>query len=651
MHLKKLFSPVEINGLTIKNRIVMAPMGLNLENIDGSVSEALIDYFESRARGGAGLIISPFTAVDEEQRAASLGVYSDRLIPGLNRLCEKVQAYGARFLLQIAHPGGKVMRSITGKIPVAPSSIKSPIYFEQPRELTVEEIEYLVEKFVQAALRARIAGFNGVEVHGAHTYLIGEFISPHTNKRQDEYGGSFEKRMLFPSKIVGEIKKSCGPGFIVGFKFSAHEELEGGVDLELAKQIAMYMEEQGVHYVHVASTSSIPGLLEVVSELPSAPSIYSPPGVLVKLAERIKSVVDIPVIATGGITDPVYAEQIIIEKKADLVALGRALLADPDWPFKANNRREIRYCIKCNTCHNRLWNKKRVKCTVNPILGEEHTYEMRKAPSQKRIIVIGAGPAGMEASIIASKRGHKVILYEKKEMVGGNLVYGSVPPFKPELKKLLNYYQNSVKRNKIEVRLGQEISSGEELLEDKPDVIIVASGAELVIPQIPGINRENVLNVIQVYDDKDIIRGNEICIIGAGLVGCETSLYLALQGKSVKLVDILSKDEIIIDEHPTNRITLLKNLAREKVVFFEKSTVAKIVDGGLVIQKEGSEEKFISAENIVIATGFKCKKELKDKLTEQFPDVDVYMIGDCAGPRKLFEAIHEGFHTAWQIGN
>jgi len=649
MQLKKLFSPIEINGMTIKNRIVMAPMGLNLENIDGSVSEALIDYFEARARGGTGLIISPFTAVNEEQRAASLGVYSDRLIPGLNRLCERVQAFGSRFLLQIAHPGGKVMMSITGEKPVAPSSIVSPIYFEQPRELTVEEIEYLVEEFARAAERAQVAGFDGVEVHGAHTYLIGEFISPHTNKRQDGYGGTFEKRMLFPSKIVGEIKKRCGDGFIVGFKFSAHEELEGGVDLELAKQIAVYMEKQGVHYVHVASTSSIPGLLEVVSEFPSDPSIYSPHGVLVKLAEGIKGVVSIPVIAAGGITDPVYAEQVIMEERADLVALGRALLADPAWPLKANKCGEIKYCIKCNTCHNRLWNKKRVKCTVNPALGEEHRFQMRKAPSQKRIIVIGAGPSGMEASITASQRGHKIILYEKKEILGGNLVYGSIPSFKQELRKLLNYYQNSIERSKIEVRLGKEVISGEELLEDKPDAIILALGAEQVIPQIPNIDRENVLNVIQVYDNKDVIRGKEICIIGAGLVGCETGWYLAAQGKSVKLVDTLSKDEILRDEHPANRIALLKNMEREGVVFFEKSTATKIVDAGLMVQNEYGEEKFISAENIIIATGFECRKRLKDKLIRRFPDISIYMVGDCAEPRKLFEAIHEGFYTAWQI--
>jgi len=649
MRLEKLFSPIEIGGLTIKNRIVMAPMGANLENIDGSVSEILINYFEARARGGAGLIISPFTMVSKEHRAATLGVFTDRFIPGLNRLCNRVKSFGARFLLQIAHPGGKVMRELTGKTPVAPSSIHSPIYFEKPRELSTDEIEKLIKDFIQASIRAKEAEFDGVEVHGAHTYLIGQFISPHTNKRDDEYGGSFERRMKFPSQIVRGVKEACGENFIIGFKFSAHEQLEGGVNARLAQKIARHIEKQGVHYIHAASTSSIPGLLDVESDYPSDPSIYSPAGVLVKLAADIKTTVSIPVIATGGITDPEYAEKILEDGQADLVAIGRALIADPEWPVKAKSETQIKYCIKCNICHKRLWNKKSVKCTVNPAVGEEKRFEVKKAFSAKRVVIIGAGPAGMEAALMAAQRGHAVILYEENDQVGGKLLLGSIPPFKPEIKKLLEYYQKSIDKSNIEVKLGEKILSTKEIYEKNPEVIIVAIGAELAVPKMPGIKGDNVLSVLQLYEQEKHDIGKEVVIIGAGLVGCETSWYLALQGKSVTLIDILSRDELLSDEHPTNHLTLLRNMEKEGVTILDRTNAKKLVQEGVITQKAEGSEELLKADKVILATGFKPITKLKDAFIKDLPDTEMFWIGDCKEPGRLYNAIHEGFYTASQI--
>jgi len=463
----------------------MAPMGANFEEVDGSVSEALIDYFEARARGGVGLILSPFTMVNREQRIGTLGIFSDRFIPGINRLCERVQSHGARFVLQIAHPGGKSMREFTERRPVAPSRIYSPLYPEVPGELTEAEIENLVEEFLQAARRARDAGCDGVEIHGAHTYLIGQFISPHANKRDDGWGGDFDRRMRFPSEIARGVKRICGDDFIIGFKFSAHEHLEGGIDDELAPRVARHMEKEGCHYIHVAATSStLPGFLDC--DFPSVPSLYSPQGALVALAENVKKAVDIPVIAAGGITDPGYAEKVLQEKKADLIALGRALIADPDWPVKAEKGQKMRYCIKCNTCHQRLFNKMYVKCTVNPQAGEEKRLELKRALSPKKVAVVGAGPAGMEAALAASERGHSVTLFDLKKRVGGNLVYGSLPEFKPEIGKLLEYYEDRIKKSSIDVKLGKKISNLDQLLKEKPDVIVIAVGAEPFIPDIPG---------------------------------------------------------------------------------------------------------------------------------------------------------------------
>ncbi len=649
MKLERLFSPVEIGGFHIKNRIVMAPMGANYENIDGSVSEVLINYFEARAKGGAGLIISPFTMVSEDQRAATLGIFSDRFIPGLNRLCKRLQYYGARFLLQIAHPGGKVMRAFTGKTPLAPSSIYSPIYWERPGELSRDEIEELIEQFVQAALRAREAEFDGVEVHGAHTYLIGQFISPHTNKRKDEYGGTFERRMKFPFQIVKGVKEACGEDFIIGFKLSAHEQLKGGVDEKLAVRIARHMENVGVHYIHAAATSSIPGLLRVESDFPSDPSIYSPPGVLVQLAEKIKKAVSIPVIATGGITDPDFAERILEENRADLVAIGRALIADPEWPVRAKAGLAIKYCIKCNICHKRLWNKKCVKCTVNPAVGEEQRFEVKKKISKKRVVIVGAGPAGMETALMAAQRGHEVILYEEKDKVGGKMVLGSIPPFKPEMGKLLEYYETSVVKSNIDVKLEQKIASVDEISAENPEVIILAVGADLIVPELPGVDGDNVLTVLQLFENETPDIGRDVVVIGAGLVGCETSWYLSTLGKSIKLIDILSMEELLQDEHPTNRLTLLRNMEKAGVNILERRKAKRISEEGVIVEKAEGGEEFLNAENVILATGFQPKAELRDAILKAFPEAEVFQIGDCRETGKLYEAIHEGYHTAWQI--
>jgi len=646
MKLEKLFFRIEIGGCEVKNRIVMAPIGTKFGNIDGSVTESLIDYFGARAKGGVGLIIASFALVSKEQGIGGLGSVSDRFIPGMNWLCERVHYFGAKFFLQIGHHGGKVTREFIGKKPVAPSSIYSPIYPEIPRELTIEEIKKLIEDFSQAARRAKEAGFDGVEVHGGHTYLIGQFVSPHTNKREDEYGGDFERRMKFPSQIVRAIKGICGEDFIVGFKFSAYEYLEEGVDDNLARKIARHMEKEGIHYIHVSATSStIPGFQDC--DFSSVPSIYSPPGVLVKLAENVKKVVSIPIVATGGITDPEYAEQILKEGKADLVAIGRALIADPEWAIKAKRDLKIKYCIKCNTCHKRIFSKKRLKCTVNPAVGEEHRFEMRKTLSPKKVVIVGAGPAGMEAALVASQRGHNVTLYEEEDRIGGKMIFASIPQFKPEVAKLLQYYESNLEKSCVEVRLGQKISLAK-LSKENPEVVIVAVGADPIVPEILGIEKGNVLTTLELFKNKKMEIGKEIVVVGAGLIGCEISWYLASQGKLVKVVDVLSRDVILSDEHDSNRSTLIRSMEKEGVKIMGKREIVRIEDEGVVVKRNGTEE-FLSADNIIFATGFKPKTELRDELSMTSLNAEIYFIGDCVKSRKLYEAIHEGTSVAWEI--
>jgi len=642
-----LFSSAEIGGLLIKNRIVLAPMDVGMINPDGSLTERVVDYYEERARGEVGLIITQFTAVVDDQRMDSPGVFSGRQIFGLNYLAETVQEYGTRIFLQIAHHGGRAVKSVTGLQPVAPSAIPSPLYQDTPRELTKKEIEDLIDKFIQAAKRAKIAGFDGVEVHGAHTYLIGQFISPHTNRREDEYGKDFEGRMRFPAEIVRGIKKECGKDFPVGFKFSAYEHLKGGVEINLAKKIARYMEEAGVDYLHVASSTYELGSYRYLDVSP----VYAPPGEVIELAEIIKSEVSVPVIGGGGVNDPLFAEEVLKQRKVDLIFLGRALLADPGWPLKVEKGKvkEIVPCIRCNRCHQRLFSGKEVRCTVNPSLGKERKYQIRKVDRAKKIVVVGGGPSGLEAALTLSKRGHRVILYEKKNRLGGNMVPSSVPLFKKDVKRLLGYYLREIEKSGVEVRLGERADVST-IVEENPEVAILATGAEQVIPQIPGLKREILYPAAQVLDNQSKLElGERVIVLGAGLVGCEVAWYLGLQGKKVKLFDVVSLDEILQDEHSANRFYLLHSLKEEGVSILGSRKILRVEDKQAIFKKnEGGEESY-PFDFLIISVGFEPRDKLLQELRKSEFKGEIYSIGDCVKPRNFYHAIQEGAKIGREI--
>lgn len=649
MKFENLLSPIQVGNLTVNNRIVMAPMGVNLQEHDGSVSSELIDYFEERAKGEIGLIISPFAAVDDKQRMFSLGAYSDRMRPRLNRLAETVRAYGSKFFLQIAHYGGKAHQEVTGIRPVAPSSISSDLYKDTPRELSSEEIGNLVDKFVQTARRAKLAGFDGVELHGGHTYLVGEFVSPHTNRRNDKYGGTFKKRMRFPKEIVEGIKEVCGDDFPIGFKFSVHEHLENGVDFELGKRIANYMEKLGVVYLHVSSTASTMSSY-VECDYPSVPSLYSNYP-LIELAEFIKnSGVSVPVIGTGGINDPLDAEKIIIEGKADMLALGRALLAEPHWVRKIKKNEEIRPCIRCNVCHQReVLDRKEIRCTVNPQTGRESKYKLSKAKSPQKIIVIGAGPAGLEASLTASERGHRVLLFEAKKEIGGRMLLGSIPPFKKDLKKLIEYYKNRLSNSQVKLELDRK-GSAEIISKESPDAVIIATGGKPIIPDVPGINGDNVLTVVDFYENvKPVKKGEIVAVLGAGPIGSETAWYLSLNSCSVKLIDILPLDEILADEHPTNRSALLKNLRKQGVEILDERELLEVNGNYIKLKNHNGSEESHQVDKLIIAIGIEPESGIKKQIENKGLDCEVYVIGDSRNAEDIYNAIHDGAHIARQL--
>jgi len=437
---EKLFEPIKIGTMEVKNRFVVPPMGTNFANPDGSVSQQLIDYLVSRAKGGYGLIIVEVTAIDPLGKAIPLqpGIWDDKFIPGWKKLVDEVHKYGAKIAVQLHHAGRQTTREVIGAQPVAPSPIPCPVDREMPRELTTEEVYELIEKFGDAARRARDAGFDAVEVHGAHGYLIAQFMSAYSNKRIDEFGGDFKGRMKFPVEIVKNIRRKVGNGYPVIFRFSGDERVPGGRTIDESRMVARVMEHVGVDALHVSTGvyGSLPWLI--------APSAVAP-GYNIYAAEEIKKVVNTPVIAVGRINDPLLAEDIIESGKADMVSLGRESIADPEIPNKvaAGRIEEISPCIGCmQACVGYLFdpNHLKISCLVNPFTGRETELNIEKAEKPKKVMVVGGGPGGLEAAWVAAKRGHKVTLCEKENTLGGQYRIGAIPPAKQDIMKALRYY-------------------------------------------------------------------------------------------------------------------------------------------------------------------------------------------------------------------
>ncbi|MDP2936241.1 MAG: FAD-dependent oxidoreductase [Dehalococcoidia bacterium] len=627
----KLFEPIQIGSMKLKNRLILSGINVNYAAEDGTVTKRLKDFYVERAKGGVGMVQTGICYVDPLGRFFTnmMGIHNDSVIPGLREMAQEVQSYGAAFVVQLCHVGRYASSKVTGAQPVAPSAVASRVSHEMPRELTVPEIKGIIEAFAQGARRARDAGADAVDLAGAVGYLIAQFLSPYSNKRNDEYGGDMERRMQFVLEIMDRIQQTVGKDYPIMIRISGDEFLPGGNTLEDMKVVAQALETAGI-----ASINVIPGWHESPVPLVSwhvAPAQYA------YLAEEVKKVVKVPVIASNRINTPELAERLIAEGRVDMVTMARALIADPEMPRKALEGRvdEIRPCVACNQgCYDRLFANLDISCMSNPAAGREDEFAIRPAPNPRKVMVVGGGPAGMEAARVAASRGHPVTLYEKSGALGGQLALAAVPTGKGEINSLVSYYSNQMARLGVKVNLGQE-ATAETVGREKPEAVIVAAGASPIIPNMAGVNGQNVVTALDVLAGK-AGAGERVVIVGGGQVGVETADFLAEQGKKVTILEML--DKIGPDLGVTVRWIVMKRIAEKGIKSFSGARVQEITSKGVTYEKDGA-SRFLEADTVVLAVGARAEKKLTQELEGK---VEVYAVGDCVQARKALDAIYEG---------
>ncbi|KAB7672994.1 NAD(P)/FAD-dependent oxidoreductase [Bacillus sp. B1-b2] len=640
-----LFTPFMIGNLKVKNRLVMSPMGTNSAGPDGRISMDEVDYFEARARGGVGLIITgtQFLTQDLAQGVLEGVVEKDYVIPMLTELTESVQKYGTKIIGQLSCGTGRnALLDRAGKPPVSASAIPTtmdPTLLCHP--LTKEEISIIMDQFSHSAGILKRSGFDGIEVHAHAGYLIDQFMSPLWNKREDEYGGSMENRMRFPVEIVKAIRKAVGPNMPILFRISVDHRFEGGRGLEESMQMLKILEKAGVDALDIDA-----GSYETIDYI--FPPAYLGDACMEYVCEPARKAVSIPIMNAGNHT-PETAVQLIESGHADFAMLGRPLIADPDLPNKLllNQREDIRPCIRCNEdCIGRIIGRNtKISCSVNPQVGFEHRFAIHKTNNTKKLVIVGGGPSGMEAARVAALKGHSVTLFEKETNLGGQLTSAATPPFKSKLRELVGWYEIQLEKLGVELVRNTIIESYHPILKEA-DHIIVGPGAEAIVPPIPGINRKNVVGAIESHLDKDLIKGNHIIITGGGLTGCDLALELAMEGKDVSIIemgDTLAPGILYINAVSLNRMLDefgVKQLTNHKVLAFE--------DNGVMVETKEGEQQLIKADTIINAFGMKPNTRVVDEISRLYP-LKTRCIGDGVSIGKVGQAVRTGFYAAMSL--
>ncbi len=633
-----------VRGLEIPNRIVMPPMGTNLGNADGTVSEANIAYLKRRARGGPGLIITEIVGVHPDGMAINtqLAAYDDRYISGLAVFARVAHEAGCRIAMQIHHAGRESLHMLSQGRAMGPSALPSLIYRIPPKEMTLDDIHDIIAAFGSAARRAREAGFDAVEIHGAHGYLLTQFLSALSNARTDEFGGATLKdRSRFVIDVIKEVRTQVGPDFPVSIRISTEEFIKGGYTADDMQAILPDFVAAGVDIVHASfGTHGSPG------GITSAPIEYAP-GFNAGLARKVKDVVDVPVIAVGRFNNPAQADEVIARGDADMVAFGRQFLADPDFLTKAKEGRsgDIRICLACNQgCIERLiLGEGNIRCAINPETGQETICPEGPAQNLKNVWVIGGGPGGLTAAFEAARLGHEVTLFEKNEELGGQIQYARIPPHKEVYGLWIDWLIDQVKKAGVIIKIKTEVTESM-IGEGNPDAVILAAGGEKIPLDVPGIKGSQVCDAWQVLDGT-VRPGKDVLVIGGGLIGMETADFLSENGSAVTLVEILKHS-------PVQKITshgymLHRRLRDKKAQLLFSTSVNSIREGAVDIETAGEKATLSPIDQVVVAVGLRPRDDLKAALEQAA--IPYRVVGDAAGARRIIEATEEGARAAWEL--
>lgn len=638
-----MFQPIMIGKMMVPNRFVMPPMGTNLANKDGSVSERFHNYYVERAKGGFGLLTIEVTAVDPLGKAImnEPGLWCDEQIEGYRKMIDECHKYGAKVSVQVHHCGRETtIDKICGEQPVAVSSIPCPLYRVLPHELTTQEVYELAEKFGDTALRAKLAGADAVELHGGHSYLIAQFTSASSNHRTDEFGGSFENRMHFPRLVIESVKRKAGNDMPILYRIGGEELVPGGNNVYEAKAIAKYVEACGVNAIHVTYGRTAGSFQWVL------PPAYIHTGYSLHAAEEIKKSVSIPVISVGRHTEPYIAEDAISSGKVDLIAFGRQSMADPYLPNKTagNKLDELIPCIAClQGCVGAVSENRPLECLANPFTGREGDTRIIPTDTPKKIMVVGGGPAGLVAAWISAKRGHLVTCYEKTDKPGGEFRIASHLPAKSSIIHLIGNYINLCKSSGVIFRMNTEVTP-EMIKEEAPDAVILCTGSVPLIPNIPGISNTGAITAHDVLDGKLMV-GQNVLIIGGGSVGVETADFLGEHNRTVTLLEMMN--DVALDEPVAARLYLLERVAKYGVKIITDAKVQKFLNGGVVYTRDGEEIAAIGYDTVVLAMGTKAYNPLEDAIKGSVKEL--YVVGDARKARKALEATHEAADVALKI--
>ncbi|MBI2908955.1 MAG: FAD-dependent oxidoreductase [Chloroflexi bacterium] len=645
----KLFEPAKIDKVRLRNRIVMLPMGTAYASAIGEVTQKTIDHYVARARGGVGMVTVGGTSPFGRRNLNSPVLDADWYMAGHYELVEAVHAEGVAISTQLSHSGRQwyPWALAPEQAPVSASDVTCYYLgereFPKPRPLSKDEIYRIMDQWADAAGRAKKVGYDFIELHAAHGYLIEQFMSPFSNKRTDEFGGSLQNRMRFPLELFQRVRRTVGDSYPVGFRLGVEEFIDGGITIQESPTMAKMLEAAGAAYISVGC-----GIYETHTR--TTDPMADPEGWKAYLWEAIKKAVKIPVIGGGGLKHPAFCEDVLVQGKCDFIGLARPLLADPEWPTKAREGRtdDIRPCISCLEClhgssRRRLGGGAR-RCTVNAATGREAEFLVLKPAAVKRkVMVVGGGPGGMEAARVVALRGHDVTLYERAKELGGAMLLASIPPGKEKIGWFRDYLVRQIEKAGVKVRLGTEVTR-ELVQKEKPDALVLATGAEPLMPRV--FRGKNCVSAWDVLSGAVEVSNKRVVVAGGGMVGVETAEYLVRRGNTITVVEMLPK--LAADMEPNNRFVALQRLRTADVRILTGAEAVDVSSNGVTfVRKDTGERGFILAEVVVVAVGAAARRGLVHA-TEGLVG-ETYTVGDCNEPRVMMEAVYEGSRVGRRI--